>query len=184
MALLVETMLDDCHIVAGALQRNVRLQARHNLVHGVRAIIGEHKRLPEARLVREPEVGRHHAHDRETRPVQGNRFPHNCRVRTKSSFPELTAENHDVSMLWVFLFGKERAPEHGDHAQQMEEIWTDRRSEKTFRFPEPCQVGGHPMKCRHVLEDLVLGSPLNVVRITDATRRGRPKCRAGPPEGD
>src|SRR6516225_3372617 len=66
----------------------------------------------------------------------------------------------------------------------MEESWTNSRSETTLRFSYSREVVGRAVKCRHVLEDLVLSPPLDVVRITNGPRPSEPPCRVGLPESD
>jgi hypothetical protein len=110
------------------------------------------------------ETARHDPNDGVGLVAQLDRLADRIRVAGETAFPKFVTEDDDrVGAVSIFL-GSEIAPERRLNAQQLKEIERNARADKPLRFIRPGQVESLADVGRDMLEDLVLGSPLEEIR--------------------
>ena len=121
-------------------------------------------RRPHLGKVGKAEAGRHDSGNQVALPVHVDVVPDDVSIRAEVVLPETVAENHHVRAAWLIFLWKEHTPQHRLNAQGRKEARRHRAGVDLFRFLAAGQSETAVIVVdRHLLEDLVLALPIQVV---------------------
>jgi len=169
--LLFELLRDGVHFRLRLLARHAGLEAGYNRSIIVSAAVHHLVVHPnpegreQLRAFRSDKVAWQYADDGEHLGIQGQRFSHGVRRASEAPLPQAVAQDHHRLGSLLFFLGHKLAAPNRFHAQRMQKVGGNCAAADVLRFVDAGEIKVPGLKCRHLRENVVQPSPVEVVGV-------------------